>query len=137
MELKRRAAKGQLSEIFGKSQLGTDQMMRKAGLWKVGNETVETLSPFVREGLQAYADGVNDYVNNVGIGLWGTSGQIMPVEFHAFGIEWTDWQIEDTMAIMRLVSLMMSFSFTYDIMRENWRHVPELEPMIDELFPFR
>ena len=38
---------------------------------------------------------------------------------------------------MRLVSLMMSFSFTYDIMRETWRHVPELEPMIDELLPFR
>ena len=91
MELKRRAAKGHLSEIFGSSQLKTDQMMRKAGLWKVGNDTVESLSPRVREGLQAYADGVNDYVNNVGIGLWTNSGHIMPVEFYAFGIEWTDW----------------------------------------------
>ena len=112
-------------------------MMRKAGLWKVANETVETLSPLVKEGLQAYADGINDYVNNVGIGLWGNSGHIMPVEFYAFDIEWVDWQIEDSLSVMRLVSLMMSFSFTYDIMRENWRHVPELEPMIDELFPFR
>ena len=31
----------------------------------------------------------------------------------------------------------MSFSFTSDIMRETFRHVPEIEPMIDELFPFR
>ena len=48
-----------------------------------------------------------------------------------------DWTIEDSLAIMRLMSLTMSFSMTTDIVREIFRYVPELEPFIDDILPFR
>ena len=133
----RRAAKGQLSEIFGSSQLKTDIMMRSIKLPSAANATIETLSPEVLEGLRAYADGINDFVDGVGFGFGGNSGHIMPIEFYAFSIEWEPWTELDSLAIMRLTSLMMSFSFTVDIVREQLRHVPEIEPFIDELMPFR
>ena len=94
------------------------------------------LSPLVLEGLEAYASGINDYVNNVGH-IFGASGHIMPVEFYAFSIEWRDWTAEDSLTMMRLVSLGMSFSFTTDIVREVFRYIPELNTIIDELLPFR
>ena len=61
----------------------------------------------------------------------------MPIEFYAFSIEWRDWTAIDSLAIMRLISLTMSFSFTTDIVREIFRYIPELKPLIDELLPFR
>ena len=61
----------------------------------------------------------------------------MPIEFYAFSIEWRDWTAIDSLAIMRLISLTMSFSFTTDIVREIFRYIPELEPLIDEILPFR
>jgi acyl-homoserine lactone acylase PvdQ len=73
----------------------------------------------------------------VGIGFGGNSGHIMPVEFYAFSIEWEPWTPLDSLAIMRLTSLMMSFSFTVDIVREVFRHIPEIAPFSDELLPFR
>ena len=61
----------------------------------------------------------------------------MPVEFYAFSIEWQPWEPLDSIAIMRLTSLMMSFSFTVDIVREVLRTIPEIAPFTDELLPFR
>ena len=80
--------------------------MRDVGLRKAAKETIEQglLSQMALEGLEAYAKGINDYVNNVGIGF-GNSGHIMPIEFYAFNIEWRDWTAEDSLSIMRLISL--------------------------------
>ena len=39
--------------------------------------------------------------------------------------------------VVYFMSLNMSFSFTVDIVREVFRYIPELEPLIDEIFPFR
>ena len=61
----------------------------------------------------------------------------MPVEFYAFGIEWNEWTAVDSLVIIRLISLKMSFSFTTDIAREVLRYIPELSSMIDEIMPFR
>ena len=106
-------------------------------LTSTSNATVETLSQEVQDSLEAYANGINDYVNNVGVGFGANSGHIMPIEFYAFGIEWEPWTAMDSLVIMRLTSLMMSFSFTVDIVREIFRHVPDIAPLTDELMPFR
>jgi hypothetical protein len=76
-------------------------------------------------------------VDGVGVGFGANSGHIMPVEFYAFSIEWEPWTEIDSVTFMRLTSLSMSFSFTTDIVREVFRHIPELEPFIDEILPFR
>ena len=107
MEKIRRASKGLISEVFGEGQIGSDRLMIDIGLYRAAKETtfLNTLSPMVKEGLEAYAKGINDYVNNVGFGLSGNSGHLMPLEFYVFQIEWRDWTIEDSLAIMRLISL--------------------------------
>ena len=139
MEKTRRASQGLIAEVFGSGELKRDKLMRDIGLYRAAKETYDLglLSPMVKEGLEAYAQGINDYVNNVGIGAAQNSGHIMPIEFYAFSIEWRDWTAIDSLAIMRLISLTMSFSFTTDIVREILRYIPDLEPLIDELLPFR
>ena len=133
----RRAAQGKLSEAFGSGQLRHDKLMRSIGLIEASQASLETLSQDVRDGLKAFSNGINDYVDGIGVSFGGNSGHIMPLEFFAFSVEWEPWTEMDSLTIMRLTSLMMSFSFTVDIVRETLRYVPEIEPFIDELLPFR
>ena len=88
MELKRRAGSGTLSEIFGSATLKDDKMLRIMRIRAASEETIATLTPLVLEGLESYAKGVNDYVNNVGTGFGSNSGHLLPPEFYLFGIEW-------------------------------------------------
>ena len=59
--------RGDLSEIFGKDALIIDEFMRYVGMARVSQETWDsgTLSVEEASKLQAYADGVNDYVQGV------------------------------------------------------------------------
>ena len=139
MELMRRAAQGKISEVFySKGGLRNDKLMRSIGLLRASQESLETLSEEVRDGLQAFSNGINDFVDGIGVlSFGGNSGHMLPIEFYAFEVEWEPWTEIDSLTIMRLTSLMMSFSFIVDIVRENLRYVPEIEPFIDELLPFR
>ena len=75
------------------------------------------LSPMAKEAIQAYADGLNDYVAGVGFGLWPT-GHIMPPEFYMFGLEWEPYTVIDALALMRMLEVYTSLSWPYDLARE-------------------
>ena len=139
MELMRRAAQGKISEVFySKGGLRNDKLMRSIGLLRASQESLETLSEEVRDGLQAFSNGINDFVDGIGVfSFGGNSGNMLPIEYYAFEVEWEPWTEIDSVTFMRLTSLSMSFSFTTDIVREVFRHIPDLEPFIDEILPFR
>ena len=89
-----------------------------------------------REAIQAYADGINDYVANIGYGMW-YSGHLMPPEFYLFEIDWEPYTVIDALAIMRMCAVYTSLSWPFDISREQIRQYPELEPLVNEILPFR
>jgi len=62
MDFRRHVTAGRLSELFGKSQVGTDTFIRTLGWRAVAEQEVTLLDPVTRGYYQAYADGVNAYL---------------------------------------------------------------------------
>jgi len=64
MDLLRRVTQGRLSEILGKDQVNTDLMMRALRIQEKSEKILATSKPEIVAALQAYADGVNQYIEN-------------------------------------------------------------------------
>jgi penicillin amidase len=64
MEFWRRIGSGRLSEILGKSSLGSDRFIRTLGWHRTAAQELELLDGELREVLEAYAQGVNAYLSS-------------------------------------------------------------------------
>ena len=64
MDLRRHITAGRLSELVGEGGLETDKVIRTMGWRRVAEQELPTLSPTARSYLQAYAGGVNAYIEN-------------------------------------------------------------------------
>src|SRR2546422_11249305 len=64
MDLLRRTVRGELSEIFGQRALGQDKSHRLFGFAGLLDETVTRLSPNLTLALNAYAKGVNAFIDS-------------------------------------------------------------------------
>jgi len=91
MDVLRRAAAGELSEIFGPATLDLDRDSRILGLQRAAARSEEALDPQSRMLLEAYARGVNRYIQQ-------RSGRL-PVEFIALRYQPRPWRPSDTALI--------------------------------------
>lgn len=67
MDVRRHMTSGKLSEMFGKSQVKTDEFLRTLGWHRVAQKEYDSkLSPETKKYLQAYAKGVNAYLMRQG-----------------------------------------------------------------------
>jgi len=64
MTLSQLAAEGRFAEFLGKELLSYDQLQRTIGFWRVAKKIEEQLSDSTLAQIQAYADGVNAYVES-------------------------------------------------------------------------
>ena len=62
MDVRRHVTAGRLSELFGESTVETDKLVRTLGWRRVAEREVPLLEPETRNAFEAYADGVNAYV---------------------------------------------------------------------------
>ncbi len=90
MERNRRIAAGRLSEIFGKSTLETDVFLRTIGLRRAAEAEAATLDSETSAMLQAYADGVNAFVDS--------HRDRLPLEFDLLGFSPERWTPVDSLA---------------------------------------
>lgn len=97
MDIFRRIAKGQLSELFGEKTLATDSLMRFIGMYRLAHEWKSSLSEISQTILQAYTDGVNAAQNQ------------MPIETRFLNYKIDPWTSEDCLAVYLL------FAFQSDI----------------------
>lgn len=111
MEFMRRLGAGRLSEVIGASTLEYDKRMRVLGLYRVAEAGLAELSPEVRAALDAYAAGVNSFLES--------HRGVLPLEYLVLGFEPEPWQPADSLVWGRLMALQLS---------NNWR---------EELFRFR
>ena len=63
MEVWRHIGAGRLSELFGKSTLDKDRFIRTLGWRQAGQRDLDAASPATRAGLEAYAAGVNRWID--------------------------------------------------------------------------
>ena len=104
MDLLRRAAGGDLSEIFGEVGLAYDRENRTLGMRQVAERAAADASPEIRVLLEAYARGVNDNI--------AERGGKLPIEFVALGYRPRAWTPADTY----LISLYM-----YKTLTSTWK----------------
>jgi penicillin amidase len=100
MDLSRRFAGGELSEVFGKAAVEQDKKARLFRFRRVARAALEQATPEQRAVLEAYARGVN-------AGL--ASLRSRPWEYWVLGSAPVDWRPEDTM----LASLAMWWDLQY------------------------
>ncbi|MDO0914202.1 penicillin acylase family protein [Streptomyces sp. DT2A-34] len=79
MDVRRHMTSGRLSEMFGKSQVDNDEFLRTLGWERIAEEEYDkTLSASTKKYLQAYAKGVNAYLD-------GKDGKDISLEYAALG----------------------------------------------------
>ncbi|MDX8360811.1 penicillin acylase family protein [Cytobacillus sp. IB215316] len=93
MDLIRRQASGQLSEVIGESAVDTDKFFRTIGLHRVANETWDILSEETQRILTAYTNGVNAFIDTV-----NEEGGLA-VEFRLMGYKPDKWTVYDSILV--------------------------------------
>ncbi|WP_432156319.1 penicillin acylase family protein [Streptomyces sp. bgisy153] len=85
MDVRRHLTSGRLSEMFGKSQIDNDEFLRTLGWDRIAKEEYDkVLSASTKKFLQAYAKGVNAYLD-------GKDGEEISLEYAALGFS-NDYQ---------------------------------------------
>ena len=100
MDASRRQASGTLAELLGLPALASDVQFRTFGLRRAAKLTLAALSAETRAGLQAYADGVNFYLQT----------RPLPPEYTALEITQAEpWTPLDSVVIGKLIAFGLSF----------------------------
>jgi penicillin G amidase len=97
MDVMRRRALGELAEAFGEGALKADQEIRTLGLGPASDEALGLLSPDVRAAVDAYAAGVNAYLEQ--------HRGALPIEFRLLRYGPRPWEPRDTAAVGKLLAL--------------------------------
>jgi len=91
MDLLRRVARGQLSEILGPGTLLIDKEFRTNGFGRAAERDSALVDPESRKMMEAYARGVNQFIEQ--------HKRNLPLEFSLLHYEPRPWQPSDTVAI--------------------------------------
>jgi len=91
MDLLRRVARGQLSEILGKTTLAIDKDFRTMQFGRAADRDLGLLDKDSRAIMEAYARGVNRFIES--------HGRHLPLEFSLLGYKPQPWQAADSLTI--------------------------------------
>lgn len=111
MDILRRIGEGRLSEIFGTKTIDIDALMKAIGINRTANKISTNLSPQSRKMLQAYSDGINEFIKK--------NRKKLPLEFDFLKYEPEQWKPEHSIIILRLFSLFTHSSFINKIIEHN------------------
>jgi penicillin amidase len=112
MDVMRRFGSGELSEILGEDTLKIDREHRILGLRAAARKSLQMASPRDRSYFDAYARGVNAFIETHGSGL--------PIEFLILNYRPTPWQAEDSIVIAnQMVKDLNYFTFGDMLAREK------------------
>jgi penicillin amidase len=118
MEFNRRTSSGTLSEVLGESTLGIDQFMRTLGLREAAQRDWATVDDDTGELLEAYAQGVNAYIE--------AHSKRLPLEFTILGADPGPWTPVDSLAWGKVMAYSLSGNYTSELLRA--RVIAELGP---------
>ncbi len=113
MTMLRRTAQGRLSEIFGPRTLRVDELLRRLDLYNLAVRSVEAQDPQATLALEAYADGVNAWLNRINEEAMGRGAP----ELFLFSNEIAPWQPGDSLAIIKLMGLTLSGHIEEEVLR--------------------
>ncbi len=123
MELMRRTAQGRLAELFGPEALESDKLLRALDIYSISQRAVAAQTPETRALLNAYAAGVNAWVNVVRAQALGRGAP----EFFLFDNAIAPWSAADSIALIKLLALQTSDKARLEVLRAklSFRIPPE------------
>ena len=134
MDLLRRTGAGRLAEVLGETMRETDVRQRTFGFSGTAGAIAARLPRDQREILEAYAEGVNDYLTRM---------KKPPFEFLLLGYEPERWNAEDSLLILLAMFQMLNGAEEEERMRTVMEQalpsevvtflVPETDPYTDAL----
>jgi len=116
MELARRLAGGELSELVGAVALPLDRRQRIYGFAHVAEDAVRTAPEDLRDDAQALADGINTFIATHR-GRWG-------IEFQLLALEPRPWTPADSIRLLLLFHQQLSESWKSDLFDEALTALP-------------
>ena len=109
MEMQRRAGQGRLSEVAGSDTLGIDKFTRTLGLYYLAESGFNAMSPEAQRYFQAYADGVNAWLEK--------HHDNLPPEFTIMGFTPEPWKPADSVVWGKLMALQLSHNYKLELLR--------------------
>lgn len=130
MDLWRRIIRGELAEILGQPALNSDKTHRKFGFGRIIDATAAGLKPEMRAVLEAYAKGVNAFIDS-------RTSQNLPPEFIILQYKPKPWVPADSLAVGKLMYEFLSDSWRYDMLRASLAGLPKdkLAALLPEASP--
>jgi penicillin amidase len=110
MHGKRFLAYGRFSELLGEIALPIDKYLQTLLFDKATDIDLAQLDSEDIELLEAYADGVNAYVEQT---------IMLPQEFQLLGIEFEKWKVKDSLMILKLFSFIFSCGWNPTTLRQG------------------
>jgi len=109
MELNRRIASGRLSEVFGAMTLELDRFCRRVGMHRAAAADIEHLAEHDRHILEAYALGVNSFIQH--------NGRKLPIEFTLLHLQPEPWKPADTLQWGKLQAWSLGGNWETELVR--------------------
>jgi len=109
MAWNRLIADGELSSVLGPALVEADQFLRTLGLARAAERDAAALSPESRAMLEAYAAGVNQFID--------THRDRLPLEFTLLRFEPRPWKPVDSLAWGKLMGLNLSLNYPMELLR--------------------
>src|SRR5258707_6310223 len=119
MDIMRRFASGELSEILGEDTLKIDREQRILGLRAAAKKSLQVASPRDRSYFDAYARGVNAFIES--------QRSSLPIEFRILKYRQNPWQAEDSIVIANQMVKDLNF-YTFRDALERERILAKLGP---------
>lgn len=115
MDFRRHVTSGRVAELVGDAGLDTDRYLRTMGWRRIAEQELALLSADTRSYLEAYAAGVNAYVEDTGTGALG-------LEYVALGLSGLDytpepWTPADSVAWLKAMAWDLRGNMTDEIKR--------------------
>ena len=132
MDFRRHVTAGRLSELVGSGGLETDRVVRTLGWRRVAEKELEQLGPKTRSLLEAYARGVNSYIE-------GKSGSELSLEYAVLELTGPDYRPEpwtpvDSMAWVKAMAWDLRSNMTDEIDRAMAARQMSADE-VEELYP--
>ena len=109
LEMQRRIGQARLAEVVGEPAIGTDKFLRTLGIYRVAERNFERLSPQAQAIYEAYAAGVNAYLE--------ARSELLPLEFQLLSHEPEPWRPADSLVWLKIMAWDLGDNFKDELLR--------------------
>ena len=109
LEMQRRIGQARLAEVVGEPAIEPDKFLRTLGIYRVAERNFEMLAPEAQAIYEAYAKGVNAYLE--------TRSGLLPPEFILLGHEPEPWRPADSLVWLKMMAWDLGDNFKDELLR--------------------